>query len=628
MRASELASELAKRSYDLCQLLFPNGKRDGNNYCVGNIDGSSGKSLKISIAGSKSGQWCDFAATDQSGDLIGLIKSVKQCSILEACHFAENFLGIKQIDTSFQKKPKNYFRPQIPAIVSSDITFRYLMEKRKISIETLNLFKVYGTDRDMHFPAYIADQCCLITSIGIDRKENGDKIVHQASSGNKELPIEWCLFGWQALSGDERTIIITEGQIDAMSWKEYGYAALSVPAGANNLHWIDNDYDRLSVYDIIFVNMDDDKAGKSAEKEIIKRIGAERCKIITLPFKDINDCLVRNYPKYLIDNLVQNAINCDPDEVKWAGHFEDKICKLLYPNENDFIGTDPGFIKTKGLVLFGKNELSVWTGYSGHGKSQFLGQILLSSIKQGQKVCIASLELKPERFLLRMLRQCIGKKEFATDLEWQKYLHFLNDWVCTFNFVGTVSPNRLLEVFEYVFRRYGIKVFLIDSFMMVSIAEEDLAGQKLFMEKLCAFKNRYDCHIHLIAHPRKISNFKNSSEKDAPTKHDIKGTGTITDLADNVYSIWRNKEKEEIMQKYNNNELFDANLDINQIRRSPDIIFSCLKQRNEEFEGKFSFWFCKQSYQYLENCEDNAKPFFIFEGMDNQLTNKMPSEWQ
>lgn len=628
MKVGELANELAKRSYDLCLLLFPNGVKDGNNYCVGNIDGSSGKSLKIAISGAKSGQWCDFAATDQSGDLIGLIKAVKNCSIFDACRFAENFLQIKQIDTSFDKKVKTYYRPQIPIETSDDIAYKYLIEERKISLETIKLFKVYGTNRDINFPSYIGKQCCLITSIGVDRKENGAKIVYQTSSKNKDLPNEWCLFGWQALSGDERTIIITEGQIDAMSWREYGYSALSVPGGANNMHWIDNDYDRLAIYDTVFVNMDNDDAGKKAEKEIIKRLGAERCKIITLPFKDINECLVRNYPKSLIDNIIQNAVNCDPDEVKWAGYFEERIDKLLHPDENDFIGTHPGFNKTKGLILFGKNELSVWTGYSGHGKSQFLGQILLSTIKQGQKVCIASLELKPERFLLRMLRQCAGKKVFTNDLEWKTYLYFLNDWVCTFNFVGVVNPDRLLEVFEYVFKRYGIRIFLIDSFMMVSIAEGELDEQKLFMEKLCAFKNRYDCHIHLIAHPRKIGNFKNSSEKDSPTKHDIKGTSTITDLADNVYSIWRNKEKEEVMYKYENHEFLDPSIDINEIRHTPDVFFTCLKQRNEDFEGKFGFWFCKQSYQYLESYGENAKPFFKLDGIDNQFVGQIPQEWQ
>jgi len=88
------------------------------------------------------------------------------------------------------------------------------------------------------------------------------------------------------------------------------------------------------------------------------------------------------------------------------------------------------------------------------------------------------------------------------------------------------------SVFEYARQRYGIDVFLIDSLMKCGIAEDDFNTQKCFVERLCDFKNSHPCHIHLIAHPR-----KSQDESHLPNKMDIKGSGAITDLADNVFSV-------------------------------------------------------------------------------------------
>jgi twinkle protein len=47
------------------------------------------------------------------------------------------------------------------------------------------------------------------------------------------------------------------------------------------------------------------------------------------------------------------------------------------------------------------------------------------------------------------------------------------------------------------------------------------------------------CGVHLVMHSR-----KKEDEFAPPGKFDAKGTGTITDLADNVMTVWRNKKKE------------------------------------------------------------------------------------
>src|SRR5688572_17873281 len=48
--------------------------------------------------------------------------------------------------------------------------------------------------------------------------------------------------------------------------------------------------------------------------------------------------------------------------------------------------------KCAGKVLIRPRMLAVWTGWTHHGKSLMLKQLMLSAIEQGEKVLIASME--------------------------------------------------------------------------------------------------------------------------------------------------------------------------------------------------------------------------------------------
>jgi twinkle protein len=156
-----------------------------------------------------------------------------------------------------------------------------------------------------------------------------------------------------------------------------------------------------------------------------------------------------------------------------------------------------------------------------------------------------------------------------------------------FDVVGTAKTERILEVFTYAYRRYGVRQFVIDSLMKCGIAEDDYRGQKAFVEALCDFKNTYDVHIHLVAHCR-----KGESEYQPAGKLDVKGTGAIVDLADNAFNVWRNKAKEEAMAKPNPDP---------GTTNKPDAILHCHKQRNGEWEGKLPLWFDRPSMQFISS---------------------------
>jgi twinkle protein len=415
---------------------------------------------------------------------------------------------------------------------------------------------------------------------------------------------EPCLFGWHLIPSNSRSVTICEGEIDAMTLYQYGLPALSVPfgGGTGDKHkWIEHEFDRLAVFDEIYLCFDNDSVGEASLTELITRLGRHRCRIVRLQKKDANECLQLGISQEEIRNCFAESRTLDPVELKSAREYVEDVIDLFYPPNGVEIGYDAPWEKVKGKILFRPSELSIWTGINGHGKSQFLGHIILSAMKQGALVCIASLELKPKRLLYRLTRQAGALKKPT-----EGYIHAIHDWykdkLWLFDLVGTAKIERLLEVFLYARQRYGIDVFIIDSFMKLDIAEDDYKSQKIFIEKLCDFKNQYNCHIHLVTHPR-----KGADESQPPGKLDMKGTGAISDLADNCFTIWRNKSKESLLQI----QASGRTLSSEQMEKlkDADCFWCCDKQRNGDWEGRFGFWFHPGSLQYLSH--ESQKPVYF-----------------
>src|SRR5436309_16006147 len=85
---------LRERVAELAPYLFPNGKREGNHWCVGDVTGAPGKSFKICIAGEKAGLWGDFADSGKhSRSLLDLWMHARDTDFKTAPCEAAEWLG-------------------------------------------------------------------------------------------------------------------------------------------------------------------------------------------------------------------------------------------------------------------------------------------------------------------------------------------------------------------------------------------------------------------------------------------------------------------------------------------------------------------------------------------------------
>jgi len=303
-----------------------------------------------------------------------------------------------------------------------------------------------------------------------------------------------------------------------------------------------------------------------------------------------------DFEKYLKANDVAQKVR-DAE-----GFIEEMRVDLMNP-ETQVCQTMP-WSKTHAGFQFRAGEVTVYAGGNGGGKSMITGMIALGLIKQDQKVMIASFEMKPKRTLYRMLRQFAGENIDAPRyINKEKYIKDLLDRFQMYNYnklwlydqQGTVTSQQVIAVARYSAMELGVGHIFIDSLMKCVSGEDDYNAQKYFVDELTALARDHNVHIHLVHHIRKLAN-----EEVKPSKSDLKGSGSISDQVDNVLLVWRNKKKEHDAQVGAVDPMI------------PDAMMMCEKQRNGEAEDWYSFWYHKDSQQFMEY--DNSVPMSFDNG--------------
>ena len=266
--------------------------------------------------------------------------------------------------------------------------------------------------------------------------------------------------------------------------------------------------------------------------------------------------------------------------------------------------------KTRDNFALRKGEVTLWSGQNGHGKSLMLSQLALSLMGQGERVCIASFEMKPATTLQRMARMHCGMNPFspefqgdsginALDALYTEFFEWTDDRLWLYDQMGTADANTVVGMARYCAKELKIGHIIIDNLAKCVRGEDDYNGQKAFVDELTAVARDHGCHIHIAHHLKKPA-----KEGDVPDKHDNKGTGAITDLPDNIFMVWRNKPKEDDLK---------ANGTSAKKKSEPDQYLLCRKQRNYDGSGEgeptIKLWFHRDAQQYIAEVNDPPQFF-------------------
>ena len=352
-------------------------------------------------------------------------------------------------------------------------------------------------------------------------------------------------------------VVITEGEIDALSFWQAGIPAVSIPSGALSegtaddaarLKWLLHHDDLIKKAENVFLAVDMDGPGQTTANELARRIGKLKCWRISFPgnCKDANDTLVQLGAESLAD--------CKAKAARWPveglaspSDFMDKV-QTLY-REGLPRGASTGWPSVDEVFTLNPGSLVIVTGTPGSGKSQMIDNMLVNAMSQHNwRVAYASFENPPELHLAKLISLKTGKPfgegptPRISEEEMMEALAWVNERL-TFLTNDGVMPTveSLVERFEAAVRRSGVKAVVVDPFNFIKLSQKKDGGvdTESINEMLAQFKTfamRAEITFFLIAHPAKPMNVGNDW---VPTGYSISGSAHFYNRADFGLTIQR-----------------------------------------------------------------------------------------
>jgi len=513
------------------------------------------------------------------------------------CHHCEAIFSLGTAKGNFNKQDyapaahthgeKVYAIPKMPPLPSEiddsmQRMYNYFVQERKISIATLQAMQVHTQN------VWIQGNTCeykgktIITKDGIqncitfpylrDNETVNAKYRSVTKAFRLEKGAELILYNFDVLFTDIKTLIITEGEIDCISFIECGITnVVSVPNGAAknaNLSYLDSAMDLLNQIDCFIIATDNDKAGELLAEELIRRLGREKCKrmVFSEGCKDPNEVLC----KFGKDELIALTQKSTDIEIQGILSSEIVIKQALDLYLNGYPKVYP--IKIQGfddLFNFNLGEVTIFTGGANAGKTTFINECLQRlNFYHGFKCGILSWEQQPVGgHLGRILHKFYAKTFFEpnkyqigmekmTREEFNVGSKYYTDNFKFFDCRGHIyNVNDICNIAKELVKKYGINLLYIDPFTHIDrsikprgVSDTDYIST--IMVTLTNLAKELNIHIILVAHPAKQRTLKYiyqdaKGEEQAiffGGKNDINGSVNFDNTADNIIAIGRHPE--------------------------------------------------------------------------------------
>lgn len=491
-----------------------------------------------------------------------------------SCGAKGNMLTLaKDFDFSLNKDVDEYYRPRRhyrvfksdKSIESTDLAIEY-MDSRDILSEVVKKYQLTTTkDGNIVFPF-------------IDENNQIQFIKYRNPAPKEGQNKEWCesgckpiLFGMAQCNLENKTLVITEGQIDSLSVAQAGIEnAVSVPTGAMGFTWVPYCWDWMNNFDKIVVFGDHENGHITLYNEIAARW---KYKVWHVKEEDYLDCkdaneILQKYGPDQIRKCVEGAVQLPIPKAK-------DLSKVEYVNPYDIEKLPVGIKEVDKLLCGGLpfGQVVLLTGKAGDGKSTFASQILLNALENNYKVFAYSGELPGYLFKSWIDYQAAGTTHLVE--EWSKWtvdrpkkvnskiVPRLNDWYRDRFWIydNTITEDEdegFIALIEQLINQYGVRVILIDN-LMTGLDLEPTMGtdkyekQSLFMKKLSRIALQYEALILLVAHKRKDTGTTVVNDT-------VSGSADITNLASIVLSYERGTKeevgKDQRVLKITKNRLF------------------------------------------------------------------------
>ena len=448
----------------------------------------------------------------------------------------------------------------------------------------------------MGFPFYINMTLVNVKYLDIRWKKGDDspkfwQLGREFGSKAIFLGMQNISFTEDQLTERKRSIIITEGEWDFLTWKQCGYNnVLSVPMGApsplaKNFDkefeyasdpYVQSFFHKDNVDQIIF-STDNDTAGRFLKDHLVHFFGKVRCKYINYPvgYKDINEVYYGDKEKDLpalgqegVDECYNNLSTFAIKGVIRPSDVRDDLKTYAEKGFTPGLGIGKWFIDR--LFTLKPKHITFVTGVPGSGKSVFIrwyaGEFVLHNKDENIKWALFTPENRPVAREYARLAEIItgmsfqegSRNSMPADMrkKTMEYIekHFFIISPDRTNFEtwgGKIESNQvntmasILQYLVHLKKTENIFGYIIDAWNKIEheqpkyMTETSFISQQL--DNLINFNDTYDVHGIVIVHPKKID--QQGANYKMPSLYDIKGSSAWKEKADIGILVHRYKNK-------------------------------------------------------------------------------------
>lgn len=345
-------------------------------------------------------------------------------------------------------------------------------------------------------------------------------------------------------------VLICEGHPDKLAWNmAVDLPVWSVPDGAGvgdgKMTYLTSAADRLERMERVYLAMDADKDGQAALHELARRIGISKCWIVTYPegCKDANEVLLSEGAVSSLSACLHNSKPYPVDGIYTVSSTRSAVDEYLAFGADE--GVRIGLPHLDRLYRPRLGTVTVLTGISGHGKSEWLDQIMVRiarahdwafAIFSPENMPVHEHAVELAEILLHKRHEQFGEHEL--DLVWD----FLDDHF-VYILPESYTIDAILERMRVAVLRHGVRGCVLDPWNMIeSERPKDITETEyvsVVMTKLTKFAQQNGVHVWLVAHPAKYDNYSAREKEPKPNLNDIASSGNFRNKCDYGVVIWR-----------------------------------------------------------------------------------------
>jgi twinkle protein len=324
-------------------------------------------------------------------------------------------------------------------------------------------------------------------------------------------PREAMPFGYHAFPKNGKRLVLTEGEIDAMSFSQiqqnkWPVWSIGSGAGPQVRKYIAERRDLFLQFEEVVIMFDNDAQGREAARVAAEVIGHGRAKVAELPegMKDANDMLKAGRVEELA-NAMWRAKAYRPEGLVELSTLKDKVLAGVKQ------GLDWVFPELTALT-YGRRTGEVYAlgAGTGVGKTEVLMQQVEFDINVlGLNVGVFFFEQNPEETAMRLTGK-VGRRPFhipdagwsQQELEaaWDQYASAKGK-VFAYDSFGVNDWDVVKERIRFLYHAEGVRHFYIDHLTALAAWKDDeRKALELIMSDIGGLVKELDIAVYLISH--------------------------------------------------------------------------------------------------------------------------------